>query len=124
MSRAVIYETFGSPEVLELREVPEPRAGPGLDRRSREQRAAALDLLAGQNAQAFITAAATLAGQGDLTLALEIIAPGLLRHPDSRELAELRQAVLVRLIEQRQLLDPFGLVVYAQQAGAELSPVR
>ena len=29
MSRAVIYETFGGPEVLELREVPEPHAGPG-----------------------------------------------------------------------------------------------
>jgi NADPH:quinone reductase-like Zn-dependent oxidoreductase len=27
MSRAVIYEQFGSPEVLELREVPEPHAG-------------------------------------------------------------------------------------------------
>jgi NADPH:quinone reductase-like Zn-dependent oxidoreductase len=29
ISRAVIYETFGGPEVLELREVPEPHAGPG-----------------------------------------------------------------------------------------------
>jgi NADPH:quinone reductase-like Zn-dependent oxidoreductase len=29
MSRAVIYETFGGPEVLEVREVPEPHAGPG-----------------------------------------------------------------------------------------------
>jgi NADPH:quinone reductase-like Zn-dependent oxidoreductase len=29
MSRAVIYETFGGPEVLELREVPEPHVGPG-----------------------------------------------------------------------------------------------
>jgi NADPH:quinone reductase-like Zn-dependent oxidoreductase len=29
MSRAVIYETFGGPQVLELREVPEPHAGPG-----------------------------------------------------------------------------------------------
>ncbi|MEV0404075.1 NADP-dependent oxidoreductase [Actinoallomurus sp. NPDC050550] len=29
MSRAVIYETFGGPDVLELREVPEPHAGPG-----------------------------------------------------------------------------------------------
>ena len=29
MSRAVIYETFGGPEVLELRDVPEPYAGPG-----------------------------------------------------------------------------------------------
>lgn len=33
MSRAVIYETFGGPEVLELREVPEPHAGPGEVRR-------------------------------------------------------------------------------------------
>jgi NADPH:quinone reductase-like Zn-dependent oxidoreductase len=29
MSRAVIYETFGGPEVLELRDVPEPHPGPG-----------------------------------------------------------------------------------------------
>lgn len=29
MSRVITYETFGGPEVLELREVPEPHAGPG-----------------------------------------------------------------------------------------------
>jgi len=29
MSRAVIYEAFGGPEVLELQEVPEPHASPG-----------------------------------------------------------------------------------------------
>jgi NADPH:quinone reductase-like Zn-dependent oxidoreductase len=29
MSRAVIYEKFGGPEVLELRDVPEPHAGAG-----------------------------------------------------------------------------------------------
>ena len=29
MSRAVIYESFGGPEVLEVREVPQPHAGPG-----------------------------------------------------------------------------------------------
>src|SRR5690349_13834422 len=29
MSRAVIYEAFGGPEVLEVRDVPEPHAGPG-----------------------------------------------------------------------------------------------
>jgi NADPH:quinone reductase-like Zn-dependent oxidoreductase len=29
MSQAVVYETFGGPEVLELRDVPEPHAGPG-----------------------------------------------------------------------------------------------
>ena len=82
------------------------------------------DLLAGENADAFAYAAATLADQGDLALALEILTPGLLRHPGSSELAELRQAVLVRLMEQRQLLDPFGFLVYAELAGAELSPVR
>jgi len=98
--------------------------GHGLDPRSQEERAAALDLLAGGKADAFAFAAAALADQGDLALALEILAPGVLRHPDSRELAELWQAVLVRLMEQRQLSDPFGFLVYAQLADAELSPVR
>jgi len=97
--------------------------GHGLDPRSPEETSAALDLLAGGKADAFITAAATLAGQGDLALALEILAPGLLRHPGSTELAELRKAVLRRLMEQRQMSDPFGFLVYAELAGAELSPV-
>jgi glyoxylase-like metal-dependent hydrolase (beta-lactamase superfamily II) len=97
--------------------------GQGIDPRNPEERAAALDLLAGEKADAFVTAAATLAAQGDLALALEILAPGLLRYPDNRELAALRQEVLVRLMEQRQLLDPFGFLVYAEQAGAELSPI-
>jgi glyoxylase-like metal-dependent hydrolase (beta-lactamase superfamily II) len=97
--------------------------GQGLDPRSEEEKAEALDLLAGGKAEPFVTAAATLARQGDLALALEILDPGLLRHPDSSELADLRQAVLVRLMEQRQLLDPFGFAVYAQLTGAELSPV-
>jgi glyoxylase-like metal-dependent hydrolase (beta-lactamase superfamily II) len=98
--------------------------GQGLDPRSQEETAAALDLLAGEKADAFAYAAAKLADQGDLALALEIITPGLLRHPESRELAELRQTVLVRLMEQRQLWDPFGFLVYAELAGAELSPIR
>lgn len=29
MSRAVIFETFGGPEVLQVRDIPEPHAGPG-----------------------------------------------------------------------------------------------
>jgi NADPH:quinone reductase-like Zn-dependent oxidoreductase len=29
MSRAVIYEAFGGPEVLKIRDIPEPHAGPG-----------------------------------------------------------------------------------------------
>jgi glyoxylase-like metal-dependent hydrolase (beta-lactamase superfamily II) len=97
--------------------------GHGLDARSPEEKAAALDLLAGEKPDAFVTAAATLANQGDLALALEVLIPGLLRHPDSGELAELRQAVLVRLMEQRQFWDPFGFQVYAELAGVQLSPV-
>jgi glyoxylase-like metal-dependent hydrolase (beta-lactamase superfamily II) len=98
--------------------------GQGLDPRSPEETAAALDLLAGGKADAFVTAAATLAGQGDLTLALDILTPGLLRHPGNSELAELRQEVLSRLMEQSQISDPFAFLVYAELAGAELSPVR
>jgi hypothetical protein len=59
----------------------------------------------------------------DLALALEILTPGLLCHPDSGELAELRQEVLVRLMEQHQLSDPFRFLVYAELAAAEISPV-
>ena len=98
--------------------------GQGLDPRSPEETAAALDLLAGGKADAFVAAATTLADQGDLALALDIVTPGLLRHPGSSELAELRQAVLTRLMEQSQLSDPFGFLVYAELAGAELSPIR
>jgi glyoxylase-like metal-dependent hydrolase (beta-lactamase superfamily II) len=97
--------------------------GQGLDPRSPEESAAALDLLAGGKAGAFVTAAATLASQGDLALALEILTPGLLRHPDSGELAELRQEVLVRLMEQHQMSDPFRFLVYAELAAAEVSAV-
>jgi glyoxylase-like metal-dependent hydrolase (beta-lactamase superfamily II) len=97
--------------------------GQGLDTRSPEEKAAALDLLAGGKPDAFVTAATALAEQGDLALALEILTPGLLRHPGSGELAELRQAVLIRLMEQRQFWDPFGFQVYAELAGTELSPV-
>jgi alkyl sulfatase BDS1-like metallo-beta-lactamase superfamily hydrolase len=97
--------------------------GQGLDPRSPEERAAALDLLAGGRAEAFVNAATTLADQGDFTLAMEIITPGLLRHPKNRELAELRQSVLTRLMEERQFSDLFGFALYAELAGAELSPV-
>jgi glyoxylase-like metal-dependent hydrolase (beta-lactamase superfamily II) len=97
--------------------------GEGLDPRSRKERAAALDLLAGGEADAFVQAAATLARRGDLALALEILDPGLLRHPDSRELAELRHSVLMQLMEQRQFLDPFGFLVYAELADVQLASV-
>jgi glyoxylase-like metal-dependent hydrolase (beta-lactamase superfamily II) len=97
--------------------------GQGIDPRNPEERAAALDLLAGEKAEAFLNAAATLADQGDLTLALDLLAPGLLRHPENSELADLRQSVLMRQMEQRQLSDPFGFLYYAELVGAELAPV-
>jgi glyoxylase-like metal-dependent hydrolase (beta-lactamase superfamily II) len=49
--------------------------GQGLDPRSEEKKAEALDLLAAGRAEAFVTAAATIADQGDPALALEIITP-------------------------------------------------
>jgi glyoxylase-like metal-dependent hydrolase (beta-lactamase superfamily II) len=95
----------------------------GLEPRSPQELAYALDLLAGRDAAVFARAAATLADQGDLALALEIITPGLLRHPEDPKLAELRRAVLARLMEQYQLSDPFRFLIYAELAGAELDPV-
>jgi glyoxylase-like metal-dependent hydrolase (beta-lactamase superfamily II) len=95
----------------------------GLEARSQQELAAALDLLAGGNAAPFATAAATLANQGDLALALDIITPGLLRHPGDRDLTELRRTVLAGLMEQHQISDPFRFLIYAELAGAELNPV-
>jgi hypothetical protein len=53
----------------------------GLEPVTAQQRAAALDLLAGGREDAFTAAAQTLIGQGDDVLALQIIEPGLLRRP-------------------------------------------
>jgi glyoxylase-like metal-dependent hydrolase (beta-lactamase superfamily II) len=87
------------------------------------EHAAALDLLAGGREEQFTAAAATLIGQGDHALALEIIQPGLLRHPASTELAGQRRTALHRLMEQYQQLDPFKFLIYAELAGAEIGPV-
>ena len=98
--------------------------GRGLEPMTAQQRAAALDLLAAGREDAFTAAARTLIGQGDQALALQIIEPGLLRHPSSTELAALRRAALHRLMEQAQQLDPFRFLIYAELAGAEIGPVQ
>ena len=85
--------------------------------------AAALDLLAGGRDEQF-AAAATLIGQGDHGLALQIIQPGLLRHPASSTLAGLRRTALHRLMEAYQQFDPFKFLIYAELAGAEIGPVQ
>jgi hypothetical protein len=71
----------------------------------------------------FASAARTLLAQRDSALALEIITAGLARHPASRELAELRQQALYRLMERHQLQDPFRFLIYAEMAGVEIGPV-
>jgi hypothetical protein len=98
--------------------------GHGLEPLTAGQRAAALDLLAGGSEERFVAAATTLIGNGDDAVALDIIAPGLLRHPASAALAGLRQTALHRLLERYQQSDPFKFLIYAELAGAELGPVQ
>ena len=98
--------------------------GQALEPLTAAQRAAALDLLAGGREEQFARAAATLIGQGDHAVALEIIEPGLLRHPGSTALAGLRNTALHHLMEQHQQADPFKFLIYAELAGAELGPVQ
>ena len=98
--------------------------GQGLEPATAAGHAAALDLLAGGREEQFAAAAATLIGQGDHALALQIIQPGLLRHPASITLAGLRRTALHRLMEQHQQFDPFKFLIYAELAGAEIGPVQ
>ena len=65
-----------------------------------------------------------LLGQGDHALALQIIQPGLLRHPASSTLAGLRRTALHRLMEAYQQSDPFKFLIYAELADAEIGPVE
>jgi glyoxylase-like metal-dependent hydrolase (beta-lactamase superfamily II) len=97
--------------------------GQGLEPVDAADRAAALDLLAGGRPELFASAARTLLAQRDGALALEIITAGLARHPESRELADLRQRALYRLMERHQLQDPFRFLIYAELAGVEIGPV-
>jgi glyoxylase-like metal-dependent hydrolase (beta-lactamase superfamily II) len=96
--------------------------GQGLEPIAPAQRAAALDLLAGGSAEPFARAARALLAQRDDALALEIATAGLTHHPDAADLTQLRQQALYRLMERHQLQDPFRFLIYAEMAGAEISP--
>ena len=96
----------------------------GLEPATAAGHAAALDLLAGGREEQFAAAAATLIGQGDHALAMQIIQPGLLRHPASTSLPGLRRTALYHLMEANQQLDPFKFLIYAELAGAEIGPVE
>jgi hypothetical protein len=96
----------------------------GLEPATAAGHAAALGLLAGGTEEQLAAAAATLLAPGDHALALQIIQPGLLRHPASATLAGLRTTALHRLMEANQQLDPFKFLIYAELAGAEIGPVQ
>jgi hypothetical protein len=99
--------------------------GDGVEQFPPAELAAAADLLGGGTAAAFHTADAELARRGEHPLALRILDLGLLRHPATPELSDLRRSILERMIERNQMLDPFKFAYYAGLANLELaSPVR
>ena len=84
--------------------------------------AAAANLLGGGTAAAFAAAGAELTRRGEHALALRILDLGLVSHPGTAELGDLRQGVLLRLVERHQLLNPFKFAYYAGLADLELAP--
>jgi hypothetical protein len=95
--------------------------GPGDRDVWRCELAAAADLLGG-TAAAFHTAGAELSRRDEHALALRILDLGLLSHPGTLELLDLRQSILHRLVERNQLLNPFKFAYYAGLADLELAP--
>ncbi|WP_214322707.1 MBL fold metallo-hydrolase [Nonomuraea sediminis] len=96
--------------------------GEGVEHFTPAEMAGAVDLLGGGTAAAFHTAGAELTRRGEYALALRILDLGLLSHPGTPELLDLRHDVLQRLIEGNQLLNPFKFVYYAGLADLELAP--
>ena len=98
--------------------------GDGLEAIAPREWAGALDLLAGGREDAFITSARTLLAQGDHVLALRLTDLGLLTHPASSALSELRRRALDGLRARHQQLNPFKFIIYSEWAGADLRPVE
>lgn len=96
--------------------------GEGIEHFTPAELAAAADLLGGGTAAAFRAAASRLIRRGEHALALRIVDLGLISHPGTPELADLRQDVLRRLVERHQQLNPFKFVYYAGLADLELAP--
>jgi hypothetical protein len=95
--------------------------GEGVEHFTPAELAAAADLLGGGTAAAFAAAGAELTRRGEHALALRILDLGLVSHPGTAELLDLRQGVLLRLVERHQLLNPFKFVYYAGLANLELA---
>ncbi len=96
--------------------------GEGIEHIAPADWAGALDLLSGGRHDAFTDTAAQILERGDEALALKIADYGLLTYPDSGPLRTMRQAILHRLAERHQQLNPFKFVYYAGLAGLELPP--
>jgi glyoxylase-like metal-dependent hydrolase (beta-lactamase superfamily II) len=96
--------------------------GEGLEVPTPGEWAAALDLLAGGRADAFVRSARTLLERGDDALALRLVDLGRQRHPHSSELGELRRRALDGLRARHQQLNPFKFIIYSEWAGADLPP--
>src|SRR5262249_52758185 len=98
--------------------------GEGIEVLSPREWAGALNLLAGGQEAAFARSARTLLEQGDEVLALKLADLGLLEHPASRDLPDLRRNALDRLRTRNQNLNPFKFIVYSERAGVDLAPVE
>jgi glyoxylase-like metal-dependent hydrolase (beta-lactamase superfamily II) len=94
--------------------------GEGMEVLAPRELAAALDLLAGGRERAFVTAASGLLDRGDQALALKISDLGLLAHPESATLGELRRRSLEALRARHQQLSPFKFIIYSEWAAADL----
>jgi glyoxylase-like metal-dependent hydrolase (beta-lactamase superfamily II) len=97
--------------------------GDGIEVLSPREWAGALNLLAGGQDAAFVRSARTLLEQGDDVLALKLLDLGLLNHPESRVLSDLRRDALDRLRTRYQNLNPFKFIVYSEWARADLAAV-
>jgi glyoxylase-like metal-dependent hydrolase (beta-lactamase superfamily II) len=98
--------------------------GDGLEVVAPKEWAGALDLLAGGREDAFVTSARSLLARGDHVLALRLADLGLLTHPTSSALSELRRRALDGLRARHQQLNPFKFIIYSEWAGADLRPAE
>ncbi len=98
--------------------------GDGIETVAPREWAAALGVLAGGRERAFVASARTLLDRGDPVLALALADAGLINHPASAALADLRRRALDGLRARHQELNPFKFIIYSERAGAELPRVE
>ena len=94
--------------------------GDGIEVVAPREWAGVLNLLAGGQEGAFVRSARVLLEHGDEILALRLVDLGLLSHPASRALPDLRRYALDRLRTRHQGLNPFKFIVYSEWAGVDL----